>query len=277
MRNRVGAVALVGLAVASGASPAAAQYSSLAAPLGTGGDGFFEHVGMGFSFSGPGFFFQQNGLGAAAPPFGSFAPGAGLGGGVAFGFGGGQGQLSFVFEQGSRRSLASAAPGVTLANGAWSGFFDTSQTPFVVGVVPIVGDEPARATPLAERLDRLRHEPRGDATTSARADKPAGSSARSHAGSAADSSSSAARPVGSLAEMRQKRAAELAALVAEADELAAKAERALAAGKPGLAKLYFQQAARRADGEARRDLEQRAHAAGQLRSATAKRGGHERE
>jgi hypothetical protein len=83
--------------------------------------------------------FRQNGFGLAIPQFGGFAPGAGMTSG--FQVRGPKGNASFFWEasQGSRRSLVSQAPSVTVTNGYPGYFGDTSQSPFVVGLVPVVG------------------------------------------------------------------------------------------------------------------------------------------
>jgi len=83
--------------------------------------------------------FRQNGFGLAIPQFGGFAPGAGMTSG--FQVRGPKGNASFFWEasQGSRQSLVSQAPSVTLTNGYPGYFGDTSQSPFVVGLIPVVG------------------------------------------------------------------------------------------------------------------------------------------
>ncbi len=83
--------------------------------------------------------FRQNNFGLAIPQFGGFAPGAGMTSG--FQLRGPKGNASFFWEasQGYRQSLVSQAPSVTLTNGYPGYISDTSHSPFVVGVVPIVG------------------------------------------------------------------------------------------------------------------------------------------
>ncbi|MHC4177390.1 MAG: hypothetical protein ACYSWU_07780 [Planctomycetota bacterium] len=83
--------------------------------------------------------FRQGGFGLAVPQFGGFAPGAGMTSG--FQVRGRRGNASFFWEasQGSRQSLVSQTPSVTLTNGYPGSISDTSQSPFVVGVIPVVG------------------------------------------------------------------------------------------------------------------------------------------
>jgi hypothetical protein len=49
--------------------------------------------------------------------------------------------------------MTSQSPSVTLSNGVPGGFFDTSQTPFVVSQTPVVSSRPI--SPIRERLGRL--------------------------------------------------------------------------------------------------------------------------
>ena len=86
--------------------------------------------------------FRQNSFGLAVPQFGGYAPGAGMTSG--FQLRGPRGNASLFWEasQGSRQSLVSQTPSVTLTNGYPGSISDTSQSPFVVGVVPIVGGAP---------------------------------------------------------------------------------------------------------------------------------------
>ncbi|MEK6238123.1 MAG: hypothetical protein N2C14_25705, partial [Planctomycetales bacterium] len=100
--------------------------------------------GVSFGFqSKPGsqvpFNLQVGGFQQAVPPFGGFQPGSGLTGGGAFNTGRGRLNLGFEFSQGSRRSNVSQSPSVTLMNGQTGVFMDTSQSPFVISVVPVVG------------------------------------------------------------------------------------------------------------------------------------------
>jgi hypothetical protein len=133
---------------------ASAQYSTVTSPFNSLSNSYFEQVGVGFNLSGRNFFFQQNSFGPAVPPFGGFAPGAGANMGLNFRGDGFNGSLNFTASQGSRTSMVGQAPSVTLANGVPGGVFDTTISPFVISVIPVVNDAPM--TPLAERLERIK-------------------------------------------------------------------------------------------------------------------------
>ncbi|HEV3006145.1 MAG TPA: hypothetical protein VGX78_16875 [Pirellulales bacterium] len=67
-------------------------------------------------------------------------------------------------------------------------------------------------------------------------------------------SSAGQAPSGSLADARRKHAAELAAHDEAAEELIAKGRKALAQGKPNVAKMYYKMAARDASDEMKRKI-----------------------
>ncbi len=91
--------------------------------------------------------FRQNSFGLAVPQFGGFDAAAGAEMGFAI--------LSdieaFFFvsaAQGDRRSNVLQAPKVTLFNGQQAFVSDTSQSPFVISVIPVVGDFAAAQQPV---------------------------------------------------------------------------------------------------------------------------------
>jgi general secretion pathway protein D len=95
--------------------------------------------------------FQQGSFPLAVPQFGGFQPGSGATVGFAI--------LSdleafFVIEaaQGDRRSNVLQAPKVTLFNGQNAVVSDTSQSPFVISVIPVVGDFAAAQQPVVAVL-----------------------------------------------------------------------------------------------------------------------------
>ncbi len=91
--------------------------------------------------------FQQNSFTLAVPQFGGFQPGAGAQMGFAI-----LSSLETYFfieaSQGDRRSNVLQAPKVTLFNGQQAIVSDTSQSPFVVSVIPVVGDFAAAQQPV---------------------------------------------------------------------------------------------------------------------------------
>jgi len=120
-----------------------AQQVTTSTPFNSVSDGFFERIGTswGFNFKGVNARFGGS-PNMAAPQFGGFDPSAGLNGGFAFGGRNGNGFFNFGAAQGSRRSFTSQVPSVTTINGQPGFFSDTSQSPFVVGQIPVVGGYP---------------------------------------------------------------------------------------------------------------------------------------
>src|SRR5215213_6640816 len=181
---------------------AQAQYSVVTSPFNSTSNGFFEQIGVGFGFRTRNFFFEQNSMPLATPPFGGFAPGAGADLGFSFGGNGSTGFINIAASQGSRTSMVSQAPSITLSNGVPGAFSDTSQSPFVVGVVPVVNDAPA--TPLAERLQRIKSGEQSTVpqSTAARRTDRTGDPWRDRLKASQDDN---ARPALSVAEIRRRK------------------------------------------------------------------------
>jgi general secretion pathway protein D len=100
--------------------------------------------------------FRQGSFPLATPQFGNFAPGSGATLGFAI--------LSdleafFLIEaaQGDRRSNVLQAPKVTLFNGQSAVVSDTSVSPFVISVIPVVGDFAAAQQPVVVALSEGTH------------------------------------------------------------------------------------------------------------------------
>ncbi|HVU88390.1 MAG TPA: hypothetical protein VHD36_13805 [Pirellulales bacterium] len=90
---------------------------------------------------------SQGSFAAAVPQFGSFSAGAG----ATLGFAILSDIEAFFFieaSQGDRRSNVLQAPKVTLFNGQLASVFDQSQSPFVISVIPVVGDFAAAQQPV---------------------------------------------------------------------------------------------------------------------------------
>jgi general secretion pathway protein D len=91
--------------------------------------------------------FRQNSFGLAVPQFGGFDPTAGATMGFAI-----LSDIEAYFfinaAQGDKRSNVLQAPKVTLFNGQQAFVNDTSQTPFVTSVIPVVGDFAAAQQPV---------------------------------------------------------------------------------------------------------------------------------
>ena len=139
---RVVIVAVVGiLLLAPGETPA--QQVTISTPMNNVSDGFYENFGTSWGVRGNNFFFQQGGNPtSAAPSFGGFDPSSGLSGG--WGSNGGKlaSNFNFNWSQGYRQNFTSQTPMVTLMNGQQGFFSDTSQSPFVIGQIPVVGGFP---------------------------------------------------------------------------------------------------------------------------------------
>lgn len=221
---------------------------------------------IGFGSAGNAFF-EQNGFGQAVPPFGGFTPDAGAT--LSFGLPGGG--INFSAAQGSRSSLSAQSVTGTLSNGVPMSVAESSLAPFVIGVIPVVGQ--GGASPLAERVARLRQGeqpgPRGGgaAPAPAVAVRPAAHAQAkperkiaAQGGAAAAGPSSAERPARSVAEIRraqqQSTASDDASSQVTAQKLVERAATATAAGKTSVARVYYQQALRHASGPLKQHVQQ---------------------
>lgn len=245
-------VLIAAMMVLGSALPATAQQAAVTTPLNRAGGGFYEQVGISWGFRTGNFFFMQNGSGQATPPFGGFTPGAGANVGWNWQGGGASGFFNLTASQGSRQGLGAQAVTGNMLNGATSNFGDLSLMPFVVSQGPLAGAAPV--SPIQERLRRLNEEG-GTASTAG-----APQAAQAFPAAAGDQAAHrlAAAQVGppatgrSVDEIKAARAAaeqaQQAALDTEVAALVARAKQAEAAGKPAVAKIYYQQAARRKGG-----------------------------
>lgn len=277
---RLLAAAAMGAWLAGCGLTAKGQQVLVEAPLQTASESFSENFGVGWSLSrlrpnGSGWFFNNGGINGMGLPFGGGDPNAA----ARFGVGGRIGGTNFRFGltggQSSSRTFGAQSASVMVPNGG-SGFFASgSLRPFVTGVIPVVG---ARAvSPLelslqqlqqlspAQRADRLKpraEAPAPEATAqAATASLRLGPSRETDAGSvAAPSASTAERGDLSLAEIRRARQAELAQQDRALAELVDKARGAEQSGKRTTARIYYEQAARRAQGDAKRELEEKIRA-----------------
>jgi hypothetical protein len=287
----VGVFATLWLAVT-----ASAQQVTLGTPFHTLNDSYFERMGVGFSGNYQGINFSVGSFQQAIPQFGGFQPGTGLQ--TAFAINGPKGQLNFAFDfsQGYRQSNVSQTPMVTLMNGQTGYFSDTSQTPFVISQIPVVGAFPpvtsfgavmspqqlanVSGIPLTSgnpRVQAMRQaaanaaanaaatgSQTGGATAAPAGQNAAGPLAASGKNAPPEPAAEDAGPAARLVAAQESTAGRAAPSVAEArrmhaqeedaqqEELKALFERGLAAeedGKPAVAKIYYQQVARRASGE----------------------------
>lgn len=288
----IGAPALV---LGIGLDFATAQQVTVATPQTTVSDSFFEHMGTSWGMRGKNWFFQfgpQGNPNSAAPAFGGFDPSAGANFGLGFNGGGFNGGLLGNFSQGSRRTLTSTTPMVTVQNGVPGFVADASISPFVMGYVPVVGGYPAfgpfqPAMPpsnvvtghpaVVEALERVAdNPPTGLKPDVVGANVPArpieaqpqgggfnmGASGGSSRGLpdgaisarlAAPAASSASRPAMSVAEAQRLREQDSASGEAQARQFIERGRQAEADKKPRLARTYYQMAVRRASGPLREE------------------------
>lgn len=137
----------------------AVQQIAISTPFTTVSDSYYERTGISFGgrFGAPpvngsgsyGFFsvggfggpaFGQGGFGTAIPPFGGYDPNSG----ARFGFdrfhpdGSGFG-FRMELAKGNSRTLSSQAPSLVVQNGFGGSIFDGRVSPFVTGVIPVLG------------------------------------------------------------------------------------------------------------------------------------------
>ena len=273
-----------------------AQQVQITTPYHSINDSFYENFGFGWApvdKTGPngGWYFSGIPANTAPPPFGGYDPAAD----ARLGFRIGPFGFNMLAGQGSNRSHVMQAPTIVIPNGGTGYLFDGSVSPFVMGVVPVVGNAPMgqmvpvttpiSTSPLAERLERLQQAEELRAARAAEAaaadapgiaevvpavpDPPAQDDAPlvmkggrivdpgsdSPASTAGSAGSTANHGDLSLKDIEQQQAEQDAALRYEVLVLIEKARGKEAEGQPGLAKIYYQQAASRAEGDLKQQLD----------------------
>jgi hypothetical protein len=108
-------------------------------PFHSSTNNFFENMGTNWSLQGQGWNASFGQPSMAQPQFGGFNPGAGLSFGFAILNQNVTGKFNFNFSQGNTASLVSSTPMVTVQNGQQGYFGDTTQAPFVISYIPVVG------------------------------------------------------------------------------------------------------------------------------------------
>ncbi len=269
-----------------------AQQVTTTTPFHSSSTSFFEQIGTQWGGSGPNFNFQFGGAGMGQPPFGNPDPAAGIRSGWAWRSGPWSGNFNFMAAQGSRSSMVSQAPSITLPQGVTGYFSDTSQSPFVISYIPVVGGAPnipfatqvappagfgvpysgvgpatqeggnprvqamlrarAEGEPLPERAPRRNPAPRSEPSRPEPAQPE-----RAPAAAPPVQASAAAAAAPSVAEARRMHQQEQATMNQEAMQLFERGITAEESGKPGVARIYYRMAAKRAEGEARRQIETR--------------------
>ena len=271
------------------AVPGQAQQVTIGTPFHSNRDSFFENNSINWSGNYRGINFSYGGGVLARPQFGGPDNNAGLT--TNFGFAGKNGRINFAtnFGQGYQQSSTTQTPSVTMMNGQTGYVSDTSQTPYVISVIPVVGAFPISPQQLQQisGIEPSTVNPRIQAMLQAHADAqatgqgqaggpvppqqrpnnmaprqnlklmnvpdpiPAPPDPGEAAGQRLNAAqeSTAGRPALSVAEAKRLRQQEQD--VANG-EMAALMERARALeedGKPNVAKIYYQRIAKHATGE----------------------------
>jgi hypothetical protein len=239
---------IVAAAVLCGAEIASAQYSFVQTPFNGASNSFYENIGTSWALQGRGWFANFGGAAGAGVPagFGGFDPNAQANLGVGFRGNGFSGRFNLTAGQGSDMSLTTSTPGVTVANGGIGFFSDVQQRPFVLGIVPVVGEP---VSPLKWRLERMAET--GESPGAGPAKEPGG---EQDGGGSSSGKSTAERGDLSVAAIKAQQAEEEAAKASEVAELLAKAREYEAAGKIAIAKIQYRRAAQRATGKEQQEI-----------------------
>ena len=260
---------------------AMAQQVTVGTPLNSVSDSFFERTGVSWGGRIGGVDFSiGGGINAAMPQFGGFQPNAGLN----MGFGGTRGFLNLGMSQGSRRSMISQTPSVTMMNGLSASIHETSNSPFVVSYIPVVGGFPGigyfnpirplptygnSSMPISDYRIRALHEALARGSLPAnRADQavpiaPQAARPRVVGPQLPVGPSSATRAAPSVAEARRLHEQEKTINDVEAMVWFERGKTAEVDGKLKAAKLFYQMAGRRATGQLHGKIQARLAALGE--------------
>lgn len=275
------------LVIVGAGATALAQQVTTTTPFQAQNQSFFEQIGTQWGVRGPNFFFQFGGGGMGRPAFGNPDPGAGIRGGWGWQSGPWSGDFNFIAAQGSQRSSVTQAPSITLPSGGTGYFSDTSQSPFVISYIPVVGGAPhlpfgypmalpggfglpypgvgavypQQGNPRVQAMLRAGAEGGQPAELSLPRDRdPAVEPAEPQQARAAGpvgQPSTAAAAAPSVAEARLMHQQEQAATNREAAQLLERGITAEESGKSGVARIYYRMAAQRAEGALREQAEAR--------------------
>jgi hypothetical protein len=169
------------MVIAVGAMQSTGQQVTINTPFRTLNNSFFEQNGLSWGGNWRGMNFSFGNANLANPQFGGYQANAGLNTNYAISGPHGQVNFSFFANQGARQSLVTQTPSVTVMNGQTGYFSDTSQTPFVISQIPVVGAFPGGpmfnpwpyALPPANSTPPWMSNPRVQAMQQARADAQA--------------------------------------------------------------------------------------------------------
>ena len=176
-------VLILGLTVCSLPLSGRGQQIHMTTPKQSLGSSFNESIGCSWGLQGRGWSLDVGGH-RAQPMFGNYQPGGGLNAGANFAFGNTRGYFNGWASQSYEAYNTMEAPSVTIMNGQYGSFQDVTDTPFVTGVVPVVGMyQPGanygyvpRYNPqysvLQEKINRLEQEKKQPALRPARGEEP---------------------------------------------------------------------------------------------------------
>ena len=116
-----------------GESRLLAQQATVRSPFSRVSQGYTENIGVQWGFRFPGGSFQFGG-----PPPAAAAGGARFG--SRFGSGDTGGYFNLYAGQSAQTGFSGGSSAVTVGNGQTGGVFEGRQAPFVLGLVPVVGD-----------------------------------------------------------------------------------------------------------------------------------------
>jgi hypothetical protein len=244
-----------------------------------------QQAGVGVGLQGAGdSFFQGAG-------FGGFNQPAGANFGFGLNFPGGNGFLGLSGVQGSTRTISSGGASLTMMDGVPGSIAAVTQVPFVIGFTPVVGglgggigggaiggvggfgpggqfgptavQQAFGPSLLNERLDRIQQT--GGVKSGGSGGLPSATVSHSEptvnrddsttAKLAAARQSSAGQPAASIAQIRKQQSSDDKAQSQEIQSLLDQGQKAQAAGKPQVARIYYQQAASRASGPLKQQAE----------------------
>ncbi len=281
-----------------------AQLIRSSSPFTTINNSFYERIGIDFGFSiggtqvptindrtrgvfgyGPGgiqrnLTFSQGGVNSAVPAYGGYDPNADGTFGYQVQNGGSGYHLGLRFGKGNTRTLTSTTPTVVTQNGATGSIFNGSVSPFVTGIVPVVGRGAGYSVsgnpvvynnPVEMKLRQLhleqaarKYQPQGQASYVPRSNKVSTSTnpARtSTSRSYGNPESTALRGDISVKEIKRLRALEKQAdaklLNSKAEQYLVKSNKALFDGNEGAARSFLRNAIRFSTDERKVELQKR--------------------
>ena len=140
LRSYLSVIVLLGVS-----SPSWAQNVVVTSPTQTQSTGDFEFFGTGIQYDDGNVQFSWQP--SAVPPFGGYDPSND----ARLNIRAGPLSLSLFGSQGSRQSMVTQTPSVTLTNGGTGYFIDTQLQPFVTSFVPVIGGRPVLQGPSIQQ------------------------------------------------------------------------------------------------------------------------------